>query len=206
MLKPEQRAPFARTLEPLLITIPIDRYLRVSHARHRGDPLGMAPGSTRFSPTKARRADERRSFLVLYLAETLATALYETVVRHALDYQANRVLHPFDYADRVLFTISTTARRARITLLDLTNQNARRYGVPTDVLRHSEHDDGQDFAELVYDHLSAADGILYPSRFTGRRCVAVFERGKHKLVEETTEDLTRSMVRHALKAERIDVY
>ena len=32
MLKPEQRPSFARTLEPLLIATPIDRYLRISDA------------------------------------------------------------------------------------------------------------------------------------------------------------------------------
>ena len=206
MLQPEQRASFARTLQPLLVATPIDRYLRISDAKYRHDPLGMGPGSTRFSATKARSADEDRSFLVLYLAENLATALYETVVRHALDYETNRVLTPSDYADRVLFTISTADRSARVTLLDLTNDNALRYGVPGDVPRHPEHDDGQDFAELVYDYLPDADGILYPSWFTGSPCIAIFDRGKDRLVEETTEDLTGAMIRYALRDHNIDVY
>ena len=93
-----------------------------------------------------------------------------------------------------------------IELLDLTNNNALRYGVPGDVLRHPEHDDGQDFAELVYDHLPDADGILYPSWFTGSRCIAIFDRGKDRLVEETTEDLTGAMVRYALRDHNIDIY
>lgn len=94
MLTTAQRASFARAIEPLLIETPINRYLRISDAKHRDDALGMGPGSTRFSPTDTRSADKHRSFLVLYLAENLATALYETVVRHGLDYETSRVLTP----------------------------------------------------------------------------------------------------------------
>ena len=206
MLTTAQRASFARAIEPLLIEIPINRYLRISDAKYRDDPLGMGPGSTRFSPTETRRTDKHQSFLVLYLAENLATALYETVVRHSLDYKMNRALAPSDYADRVLFTISTTNRRARVTLLDLTSNNALHYGIPGHVLQHPEHNDGQDFAELVYDHLPQTHGILYQSWFTGSRCIAIFDRGKDRLVEETTEDLTRSIVRYALTDKKIDVY
>lgn len=206
MLTTAQRASFARAIEPLLIETPINRYLRISDAKHRDDALGMGPGSTRFSPTEARSADKHRSFLVLYLAENLATALYETVVRHGLDYETSRVLTPPDYADRVLFTISTIDRRTRVTLLDLTNENALHHGVPGNVLKHPEHDDGQEFAELVYDHLPQAHGILYQSWFTGSRCIAIFDRGKHRLVAETTEDLTHSLVRYALRDSKIDVY
>ena len=143
---------------------------------------------------------------MLYLAENLGTALYEAVVRHGLDYKTNRVLAPPDYANRVLFTISTTDRHARVTLLDLTSNNALHYGIPGNVLRHPEHDDGQDFAELVYDHLPQAHGILYQSWFTGSRCIAIFDRGRGRLVAETTEDLTHTVVRYALKDRNIAVH
>ena len=206
MLKPEQRASFARALEPLLIQVPIDRYLRISNAVHRDTPLGMGSGASRFSPTNTRRAETRRSFQVLYLAQHVRTALYETIVRHQLDYRTSRTLTPSDYAGHVLFTISTTERRARVALLDLTDNNAVHYGVPTDVLQHSRHDAGQHFAELVYDHMPDADGILYHSRFTRGRCIAVFDRKASQLVAETTEDLSRALVRYALKDMNIDVY
>ena len=49
------------------------------------------------------------------------------VVRHRLDYPERRQLEPSDYADRVLFTISTTGQREGATLLDLTSDNAQRY-------------------------------------------------------------------------------
>ena len=166
----------------------------------------MGSGSTRFSPTKARRADEQQSFGVLYLAENLHTALYETVVRRRLDYPEKRQLEPSDYADRVLFTISTTGQREGVSLLDLTSDNALRYGIPGNVLRHPDHDDGQEFAEMVYDHLPQAHGILYHSWFTGSRCVAVFDRGAGLLVAESTAHLTREPVRYALRDARIDVH
>ena len=56
-----------------------------------------------------------------------------------------------------------------MTLLDLTSNNALHYGIPGNVLRHPEHDDGQDFAELVYDHLPKHTGF---STKAGSRAVA----------------------------------
>ena len=206
MLQPEQRASFAPTLRPLLVTRPIDRYLRISTDQYRDTPLGMGSASTRFSPTDTRRGDKDKSFQVIYLAEHLQTALYETIVRQGLDYRTTRALTSSDYSGHVLFTISTTDPRAGVTLLDLTNSNALHHGVPSDVLQHSRHDDGQNFAEMVYDHLPEADGILYHSRFTQGRCVAVFDRATDRLVAETIEPLTRTIVRYALKDAHIDVY
>lgn len=112
---------------------------------------------------------------------------------------------PSDYADRVVFGISTVSGRP-VTLLDLTDGNAVRFGVPTDVLQHSRHDAGQSFAEFVYDHIPDAHAILYHSRFTGSRCIAVFDRGTHRLVASATRDLTQRNVGHALRGWHIDVY
>ena len=195
----------ARALQPLLITRPVTNYLRISHSAHRGTPLGMGPGPSRFSPAGRRRAHRSRSFTVLYLAENLSTALYETVVRHELDYQPNRTLTPSDYSQRVVFGISTTTGTP-VTLLDLTDGNAVRFGVSTDVLQNSRHDAGQPFAEFVYDHMPEVHAILYHSRFTRSRCIAVFDRGTDRLVAGSTRDLTRPLVRYALRAWNIDVY
>ena len=198
-------ASLARALRPLLITRPITDYMRISLSVHRTTPLGMGTGPSRFSPGEPRRSHRSKSFTVLYLAEDLPTALYETVVRHELDYQPHRTLMPSDYALRVVFSIST-APGSPLKLLDLTDGNAVRFGVPTDVLQHSQHEAGQPFSEFVYDHMPDADAILYHSRFTGARCVAVFDRGTSSLVSDTTLQLTQRLVGHALRRWNIDVY
>ena len=82
-------AALARALQPLPITRPITDYLRISSSAHRGTPLGTGTGPSRFSPRGSRRSRRGRSFTVLYLAEDLPTALYETVVRHELGHTRN---------------------------------------------------------------------------------------------------------------------
>lgn len=64
----------------------------------------------------------------------------------------------------------------------MTGGNATRYGVPTDVIRYSDHKSGQFFSEFVYDNMKDIDGLLYSSRFTEALCVAVYDRAIPKLI------------------------
>ena len=66
-------------------------------------------------------------------------------------------------------------------MADLTNGNAARYGVPTDVIRYSDHAAGQHFSEFVHSHMPDVDGILYCSRLTERPCIAIYDRAVRKL-------------------------
>ena len=146
---------------------------------------------------RVRPVREEAPFTLLYLAENLATALYETIVRDRFNLIAHRVLHPADYLNRVAFQISTT-RDTSLALLDLTGTNAVTAGIPNDVLRYSRHDDGQHFAEFVHAHMPDVHGILYESRFTGGKSVAVFRRAVHQLKDHGTVDLGRELVHFAL--------
>ena len=79
-------------------------------------------------------------------------------------------------------------------LLDMTNGNAVRNGVPTDVIRYSHHQDGQHFSEFVYTNMPSVDGLLYSSRFTEILCVAVYDRALSKIQAGPVIGLTRPIL------------
>ena len=195
-LAPELRVALARALGRLLRPEPIANYVRVSRAHHRDTPLEATAGPSRFSP-RAHIPAANPPFKVLYLAENLCAALYETVVRDRFDLLPDRVLEPEHYSDHVAFEISTRPGVA-LALLDLTGANASKSGVPTDVLHHSKHDAGQHFAEFVRSEMPDIDGILYESRFTRYTAVAVFDHAADLLAAIHTEDLDRLLVQSAL--------
>ena len=174
----------------------IARYWRVSHSDHRKSPLGAGSGSSRFSP-RVGPPDVEPPFKVLYLAENLTTALYERIVRDRFDLFPDRVLQPEHYSDFVAFEISSGQATA-LTLLDLTGDNAVMSGIPNDVIRYSRHDAGQHFAEYVHADMPEVHGILYESRFTRHRSVAVFDHAFDLLDHADTHDLDRELVHAAL--------
>ena len=195
-LSADQRIPLLGQHRTLVRSRRIANYWRVSRRAYRNSPLGTTAGPSRFSP-RLRPIGEEPPFTLLYLAENLATALYETIVRDQFNLIPHRVLHPDDYLDRVAFEISS-GPDTPLALLNLTGTNAVRSGIPNDVLRYSKHDDGQHFAEYVHDHMPDVHGILYESRFTRQESVAVFERGARLLDDHGTHDLDRELVHAAL--------
>ena len=185
----------------LLRRQPIKNYWRVSRAKYRSSPLGTTAGPSRFSP-KARPPGVRPPFALFYLAENLTTALYETIIRDRFNLIPDRILEPEDYSAHVAFEISTKLDTS-LALLDLTGINAVRAGIPNDVLHYSQHDDGQYFAEYVHAHMREVNGILYGSRFTQGRSIAVFDRAAHLLAAAATHNLDRCLVHAALS--RMDI-
>ncbi len=141
--------------------------------------LSTGTGPSRFSPVNAGKA-KRPKFKILYGAADLATASYETIIRDRFDLDPARVLTPADYRTKCAVNVSTQAGK-RLTLLDLTSGNAIRSGVPTDVIRYSNHTDGQHFSEFVHRQMPYIDGFLYSSRFTNIACVGIYWRAVPKL-------------------------
>ena len=142
---------------------------------------------------------------MLYLAQDLATGSYETIVRDRFDLDPVRILVNPDYAGRGAVNVSTN-RGATIALADLTNGNAARYGVPTDVIRYSDHAAGQHFSEFVHSQMRDVDGILYCSRLTERLCIAIYDRGVGKLSSpEPASPLTRATLAPTLGSWNIRV-
>lgn len=190
-------AALARSHEQRLLRhLTVTRHWRICHSRFRDSPLGTGAGPSRFGPTTTAAGDEP-PFAVLYLAQHLATALYETIVRDRFDLLPERILDPEVYQDHVAFRISTKPDTT-LALLDLTDMNAVTSGIPNDVFRYSSHADGQYFAEYVHTHMPAVDGILYESRFTRRPAIAVFDRAAHRLEHVDTRGLDRDLVHAGL--------
>ena len=181
----------------------ISNFVRVLASKHGGTPLGMGRGPSRFGPLP-RPPLEDMPFPVLYASEDMATAVYETVVRDRFDLNPDRVLESGDYSDHVAVNVSTAVGQS-LALLDLTDGNAVRHGVPGDVIRYSRHSDGQHFSEFVHASMATVDGILYRSRFTERVCVAVYGRAAHRLAATASVPLTRPLLRGSLTDWNVDV-
>ena len=158
------------------------------------DPLGVSRGPSRFSG---------HGFGILYVAADLATASYEVVIRDRFDMNPSRVLMASDYSACVAANISSVQT---LTILDLTDGNAVRYGVPTDVIRYAVHTDGQCFSEFVYANMPVVDGLLYRSRLTERFCIAIYDRARVKLtVNRGPRPLARTMLVQALASWNVTV-
>jgi len=170
----------ASLFEGLITTRLLSGFVRIISAAHVKDPLKAGAGSSRFSPPRGSSA----AFRLIYGASNLETAVFETLVRSRFDRlnRKSRILTPADYLTRWAFNFSTQ-KEVTLKLLDLTSGNAARCGVPTDVIRASNHMSGQFFSNFVHKHMDI-DGLIYPSRFTECPCVAVYDRAlkKKKLV------------------------
>ena len=202
-LSPRHRAAVAGLFDGLRTARPISNFVRVLAAKHGGAPLGMGRGPSRFGPLP-RLPPEGAPFSVLYASEDLATAIYETVIRDRFDLDPERVLESGDYSGRVAVNLSTEVGQS-LALLDLTDGNAVRHGVPGDVMRYSRHSEGQHFSEFVHADMAAVDGILYRSRFTERFCVAVYDRALARLAATAAVPLTRPLVSGSLTDWNVDV-
>nr|WP_234417199.1 RES domain-containing protein [Loktanella sp. Alg231-35] len=146
---------------------------------YAANPLSFGFGSSRFSP---RHLPSRPTppLGLIYGTVDVATGVFEAVIRDSFDIRPSRILRPANYNARSAVNFSTASGNA-LTLLDLTSGNAARFGVPSDVLRYSNHKSGQFFSEFVYAQMPDVDGILYTSRFTEALCVAIYDRGISKL-------------------------
>ena len=188
----------------------VDRSLRnfsrvIEHI-YISTPLGIGTKPSRFGSYVRLRGSEGRTFVrVLYGAESVDTAIYETIVRNKFDINPNRVLHPVNYQEMVAIIFSSD-RTNLLKLLDLTKGKATCYGVPTDVIRSSDHTEGQHFSQFVYENMQDVDGFIYSSRFTEEDCVALYHnRVINKLHSDKKFKLKQSSVSIALSSKNIEV-
>jgi len=66
-------------------------------------------------------------------------------------------------------------------ILNLTGNNPLSVGIPSAVLRNTNHRSGRAFARNLYNHRPDIDAVLYPSRFNTALCIAVFDRAVSKI-------------------------
>lgn len=202
-LAPARRNQIAQLFQGLQTTRPVINFVRVMWRKHSHDPLGCSGGPSRFSPLPPSQG-LNGMFGIVYVADNLATAVYESLIRDRFDLDPSRTLVPADYASHDAVNISTSPGET-LTLLDISHGNAVRFGVPTDVIRYSGHTDGQHFSEFVYSAMPAVDGFLYSSRLTERTCIAIYDRACSKLTAKSPMPLTRPLLVPTLRPWNVNV-
>jgi RES domain len=155
---------------------------RILPTLHRATPADAGFGTSRFSTTSG-------SFRVLYAAEDFATAFAEAVVRDRFEGRSRRVLYR-PHLDALCITSITSARE--LNLIDLTGGAAYEAGVDTDASRARKHSSGQELSEAIHTELPGVDGILFDSRLTTLRCVALYDRAFLTLSATTPIGLLQS--------------
>lgn len=169
-----------KRLDQRSVTVSIDAWPRIIPAAHRATPAGAGFGTSRFSSPD-------RSFRVLYAAEDFSTAFAEAVVRDRFADRTRRVLSRSRLDALLVTDIRSTAA---LRLLDLTGGGAYELGIDSDASRARAHDRGQAFSQALHG-ASSLDGILFDSRLTSRRCVAIYDRAFSRLEGAAPIELLR---------------
>ena len=190
----------------MLVRRSLKNFTRVINRLHSSSPLGVGDVPSRYSAsifvslqfgTVAPK--------VIYGAQSLDTAIYEAIVRSRFDIEPNRFLDPTSYSRKSAVTFSTENSHL-LNLLDLTDGRATCFGVPTDVMRSSDHRDGQYFSQFVFKNMLDVDGIIYASRYTEQECVALYHsRVITRLKATTPVRLSKDIVRFAVLSKNITV-
>ena len=155
---------------------PGERFGRIYLGRYP-DPLGYGKSPSRFCDPRRRVPANR--FGVLYLGESLKVCFLEAVLRDQRDGVFGSLpVGEEEFEARRYAEIEATSA---LTLVDLRNDCAVRMGVPTDVHRASNQTLARQWSAAFYDHLSAPDGIIYPSRLNGQTNLAIYDRAISKL-------------------------
>ena len=170
----------------------IERVFRVVHRSHRGTPLAAVPAPSRFS-------DPRGRYAVLYAAETVRCAFWETLGRNRFARRRRRELPRADAGSALVVSVASDGPLA---LIDLRSDGPVRIGAPSAVAHDGNHAAGRALSGAVHGGVPEADGFLFPSRFTGDRCVAIFDRTFGRLRETGIVEL----VRHAEFLDALDDY
>ncbi len=179
-------------LRSRLGAVRLGRVFRVIHCDRRPTPLGAAPAPSRFSDPKGRYA-------VLYASDAVRCAFWETLGRNRFARRRRRELPRTEAEARLVVSIASTEALA---LVDLRGDGPLRIGAPSAVAHDGNHAAGRALSAAVHAGVVEADGFLYPSRFTGDTCVAVFNRAFGKLTLLGIDEL----VRHAGFLDAIDDY
>ena len=179
-------------LRSRLHEIRLGRVFRVIHRDRRSTPLGASPAQSRFS-------DPEGSYAVLYASEAVRCTFWETLARNRFARRRRRELPRTDVEARLVASIGSTGS---LNLIDLHDDGAVRIGAPSAVAHDGNHAAGRALSATVHADVPEADGILFPSRFTGDACVVVFDRAFGKLRLLGIDEL----VRHAEFLDALDDY
>ncbi len=157
----------------------LERIFRVIHRDYRSTPLHAVPVPSRFS-------DPRGCYAVLYASESVRCAFWETLGRNRFARRRRRELPRTEAEARLVVSVRSAEPLA---LIDLRGDGPVRVGAPSAVIHDGNHAAGRALSAAVHATVPDADGILFPSRFTGHACTAVFERAFGKLAALGVADL-----------------
>jgi hypothetical protein len=154
------------------------RYGRICHQRYP-NPLGYGKTLSRFSDPRKRAIPDNLLFGVLYLGTSLNVCFVETILRD----RRNGIIGDFPIPESELRVRQYAVIEVGIglNLVDLTGNGALRIGMPSDVLRGSRQGAARHWSLAFYDHSTAPDGIMYPSRLNGETNLAIYDRAVPKL-------------------------
>jgi hypothetical protein len=157
------------------------------------DPIyfGLNPGH-RFSHPQGRCG-------LLYLAATVNTCIWERF--------GDDILNPGSPVPRSVWIQRQLSkiRVSKVRVCDLTDENVRaQVGVDLSALHHTDLSVPQAWGLAVQDHPNFYDGLLYPSRLDGLRCLALFDRPglRDGLAVLSTVDLVASDEANAFLLEK----
>ena len=168
-------------LRSRLCAVRLERVFRVIHRSHRAAPLAAVPTPSRFSDPQGRYA-------VLYGAETVRCAFWETLGRNRFARRRQRELPRSDVDARLVVSVWSDGA---LSLVDLRGDGAVRVGAPSAVIHDGNHAAGRALSGAVHGGLLDADGFVFASRFTGEQCVAVFDRAFGRLRAGDAAELAR---------------
>lgn len=123
-------------------------------------------------------------FGVLYLAPTPDAALIETLLR-------NPERQTVSYREIRIRSLSALCAGRDLALVDMTGPGLSRLGV-TAALSSGPYEVCGQWADALFDHPQAPDGILYPSRHNpAETCIALFARSDQALSLISTTELSQ---------------
>ncbi len=168
-------------LRSRLRNVGLGRVFRVIHRDRRSTPLEAVPAPSRFS-------DPLEGYAVLYASDAVRCAFWETLCRNRFARRRRRELPRAEVEARLVVSIGSSGT---LTLIDLRGDGPVRIGAASAVVHDGNHAAGRTLSAAVHDGVPEADGFLFPSRFTGDTCVAVFDRAFGKLTLSGIDELVR---------------
>ena len=173
-------ADFAKGELPLCVEPAGSVWQRIYHMRH-ADPLGRAPGLSRFSDPTGTQFD------VVYLGSTAKVAFAEAVLRD----RAVGTTEPFllTMAELRSYVCADIELAEPLNLVDLTGDGRLRLRTPTDVAGAMDQTLARVWSEAFFHHPARADGVVYPSRLNAERNIALYDRALGKLAVRAAPSL-----------------
>lgn len=157
----------------VLASVPAGSTWRRLYESRHPNPLGYAPGLSRFSDPTGK------AFGLVYLGSSAKVVFVETILRDSADGRGDDCV--IDLAEIEKRSMATIEPISDLRLINLTGDGPLKLGVPSDVVGARDQALAQHWSVAFHDHPDQPDGILYPSRLNEERCIALYDRGIGKL-------------------------